>query len=160
MRLFFVRFFETYDDDIEWYRDITYMLAKKAGMKKMPEVAIYDSNDKNAFATGRSKNSSLIAVSTALLYEMTPDAVEAVIAHEIAHIVNGDMVTQTLLQSFLNMIVSVIVLPLTIYRWFALIAAKRDSEWVYWIIWIAELIVTLVSIILCRFNCEKIFSST
>ena len=78
---------------------------------------MYDSNDNNAFATGRSKNSSLIAISTALLYEMTPDAVEAVIAHEIAHIVNGDMVTQTLLQSFLNMIVSAIVLPLTIYRW-------------------------------------------
>lgn len=133
-----------YDHSIEWYRDITYMLANKAGMTKMPEVAIYVSDDKNAFATGRSKNSSLVAISTALLYEMSPDAVEAVIAHEIAHIVNGDMVTQTLLQSFLNMIVSVIVLPITIYRWFALFSAKSDSEWVYWIIWITEWLVTLV----------------
>lgn len=133
-----------YDDAIEWYRDTTYRLAEKAEMTKMPEIAVYDSDDRNAFATGHSKNSSLVAVSTALLYDMSPDAVEAVIAHEIAHIVNGDMVTQTLLQSFLNMIVSVIVLPLTIYRWFALISAKRDSEWVYWIIWLVEFLVTLV----------------
>ena len=85
-----------YDEYIEWYRDTTYALAQKAGMEEIPEVAIYESSDPNAFATGRSKNSSLVAVSTALLYKMTPEAVEAVIAHEVAHIVNGDMVTQTL----------------------------------------------------------------
>ncbi|MDN4608125.1 zinc metalloprotease HtpX [Sporosarcina highlanderae] len=133
-----------YDEEIEWFRNTTYRLAAKAGMKKMPEVAIYNSDDKNAFATGHSKNSSLIAVSTALLYDMTPEAVEAVIAHEVAHIVNGDMVTQTLLQSFLNIIVSAIVLPITIFRWGALFVANRDSEWVYWIVWIAEWIITLI----------------
>lgn len=133
-----------YDERIEWLRNTTFALAQKAGMTKMPEVGIYESYDKNAFATGRSKNSSLVAVSTALLFEMTPDAVEAVIAHEIAHIVNGDMVTQTLLQSFLNMIVSVIVLPFTIYRWFALFAANRDSAWIYWLIWFVEWVVSLV----------------
>lgn len=133
-----------YNDYIEWYRDTTYALAEKAGLRKMPEVAIYASDDRNAFATGRSKNSSLVAVSTALLDDMTPDAIEAVIAHEIAHIVNGDMVTQTLLQSFLNMIVSVIVLPFTLYRWGAFFFANRDTAWVYWLIWLAEWLVSLV----------------
>lgn len=83
----------------------------------MPEITIYESDDMNAFATGRSKNSSLIAISTALLKEMDRDGVEAVIAHEIAHIVNGDMVTQTLLQSLLNIIVSTILIPFTVTRW-------------------------------------------
>lgn len=135
---------QRYDDHIEWYRNTTYALAQKAGMQKMPEIAIYESDDLNAFATGRSKNSSLVAVSTALLFEMSPDAVEAVIAHEIAHIVNGDMVTQTLLQSFLNMIVSAIVLPLTIYRWITFFVADRDSAWVYWLLLLIEWIVSII----------------
>lgn len=59
----------------------------------MPEVAIYDSTDLNAFATGMNRNNALVAVSTGLLQAMEPDEVEAVLAHEISHIVNGDMVT-------------------------------------------------------------------
>jgi len=69
---------------------------------KMPEVAIYDSPEMNAFATGPSKNNSLVAVSTGLLNKMTKDEVEAVLGHEVAHIANGDMVTMTLLQGVLN----------------------------------------------------------
>ncbi|MFD0965814.1 protease HtpX [Seminibacterium arietis] len=68
----------------------------------MPEVAIYHSTDVNAFATGPSQNNSLVAVSTGLLNEMTRDEAEAVLAHEISHIKNGDMVTMTLLQGVLN----------------------------------------------------------
>lgn len=69
---------------------------------KMPEVAIYDSPELNAFATGATKNSSLVAVSTGLLRSMTRDEVEAVLAHEMAHIGNGDMVTLTLIQGVVN----------------------------------------------------------
>ena len=68
----------------------------------MPEVAIYHSADVNAFATGASKNNSLVAVSTGLLNSMTRDEAEAVLAHEVSHIANGDMVTMTLLQGVLN----------------------------------------------------------
>jgi heat shock protein HtpX len=67
----------------------------------MPEVAIFD-GDPNAFATGAFKNSSLVAVSTGLLQSMSKDEVEAVLAHEVAHIGNGDMVTMTLLQGVMN----------------------------------------------------------
>lgn len=69
---------------------------------KTPEVAIYHSSEPNAFATGASRNSSLIAVSTGLLRHMTRDEVEAVLAHEMAHIGNGDMVTLTLIQGVVN----------------------------------------------------------
>lgn len=69
---------------------------------KMPEVAIYDSPEPNAFATGASKNNSLVAVSTGLLQHMNRDEVEAVLAHEMAHIGNGDMVTLTLIQGVVN----------------------------------------------------------
>lgn len=69
---------------------------------KTPEVAIYDSPEMNAFATGASKNNSLVAVSTGLLSGMTRDEVEAVLAHEMAHIGNGDMVTLTLIQGVVN----------------------------------------------------------
>jgi heat shock protein HtpX len=75
--------------------------AQKAGIK-MPEVAIFDSPEVNAFATGMTKNSSLVAVSTGLLKGMTQDEVEAVLAHEVSHIANGDMVTLTLIQGVVN----------------------------------------------------------
>jgi heat shock protein HtpX len=68
----------------------------------MPEVAIYDAPEPNAFATGATRNSSLVAVSTGLLHGMSQDEVEAVLAHEMAHIGNGDMVTMTLLQGVIN----------------------------------------------------------
>lgn len=73
--------------------------AKKIGM---PEVAIFPSPEPNAFATGASKNNALVAVSAGLLQSMTREEVEAVLGHEIAHIVNGDMVTLTLIQGVLN----------------------------------------------------------
>jgi len=68
----------------------------------MPEVGVYESPEVNAFATGPSKSRSLVAVSTGLLRSMRPDEVEGVLAHEVAHIANGDMVTMTLLQGVVN----------------------------------------------------------
>ena len=67
----------------------------------MPEVAIYE-GEPNAFATGPSRNNSLVAVSTGLLHSMNQEEVEAVIAHEVAHVANGDMVTLTLIQGVVN----------------------------------------------------------
>lgn len=69
---------------------------------KMPEVAVFDSPEVNAFATGMTKNSSLVAVSTGLLNAMSKDEAEAVLAHEVSHIANGDMVTLTLIQGVVN----------------------------------------------------------
>lgn len=69
---------------------------------KTPEVAIYDSPEPNAFATGATRNNSLVAVSTGLMRSMTRDEVEAVLAHEMAHVGNGDMVTLTLIQGVVN----------------------------------------------------------
>ena len=75
--------------------------AKAAGIG-MPEVAIFPSNQPNAFATGASRNSALVAVSTGLLDHMSRDEVEAVLGHEIGHVANGDMVTLTLIQGVVN----------------------------------------------------------
>ncbi len=75
--------------------------AEKSGIQ-MPEVGIYDAPDVNAFATGMSRNSSLIAVSTGLLQQMTREEAEAVLAHEVAHAANGDMVTLALIQGVVN----------------------------------------------------------
>lgn len=84
-----------------WLFETVKRQSQQAGIP-MPEVAIYHSADVNAFATGATKNSSLVAVSTGLLNAMSQDEAEAVVAHEVAHIANGDMVTMTLLQGVLN----------------------------------------------------------
>jgi heat shock protein HtpX len=77
-------------------------LAKAAGIEKMPEVGIYQSPEVNAFATGPSKNNALVAVSSGLLNQMTEEEVEGVLAHEVAHVANGDMVTMALVQGVVN----------------------------------------------------------
>ncbi|GAF12617.1 protease HtpX homolog [Bacillus sp. JCM 19045] len=77
-------------------------LSRAAGLTHMPEVGIYQSGEVNAFATGPSKKRSLVAVSSGLLDVMDDDSVEGVIAHEVAHVANGDMVTMTLLQGIVN----------------------------------------------------------
>jgi heat shock protein HtpX len=82
--------------------DTVYQLARKAGISKMPEVGYYESPEVNAFATGPTKNRSLVAVSTGLLGSMNRSEVEGVLGHEISHIANGDMVTMTLLQGVVN----------------------------------------------------------
>lgn len=84
-----------------WLLNIVEAQARQWNLKT-PEVAIYHSPEPNAFATGASRNNSLIAVSTGLLDHMTRDEVEAVLAHEMAHVGNGDMVTLTLIQGVVN----------------------------------------------------------
>ncbi len=84
-----------------WLLTTVQRQAKKAGIG-MPEVAIYHAPDVNAFATGMSKNDALVAVSTGLLNTMSEDEAEAVLAHEVSHIANGDMVTLALIQGVVN----------------------------------------------------------
>ena len=89
-----------------WLMNTVAAQAQKAGIA-MPEVAVYE-GEPNAFATGATKNSSLVAVSTGLLQSMTHEEVEAVLAHEVAHVANGDMVTLTLIQGVVNTFVTFI----------------------------------------------------
>jgi heat shock protein HtpX len=77
-------------------------LARKAGLKKMPEVGIYNSPEANAFATGPGKDSALVAVSSGILQIMQPNELSAVLGHEVSHVSNGDMVTMTLIQGTVN----------------------------------------------------------
>jgi heat shock protein HtpX len=88
------------NDTERWLVETVHKFADKGGIGR-PEVAIYE-GEPNAFATGAFKNSALVAVSTGLLQNMTQEEVEAVLAHEVAHIQNGDMVTMTLIQGVVN----------------------------------------------------------
>lgn len=77
-------------------------LSKEAGLRAIPEVGIFSSKSPNAFATGPTHNHSLVAVSSGLLERMNEEEIEGVLAHEISHIANGDMITMTLLQGVVN----------------------------------------------------------
>lgn len=100
-------------------------LAGLAGLRKMPEVAIYNSPEVNAFATGPSKSNSLVAVSTGLLNSMNKDEVEGVLGHEVAHIANGDMVTLTLVQGVVNAFVMFFAKAIA---WAAANAMRGDDD--------------------------------
>ncbi|UTV86166.1 protease HtpX [Cobetia amphilecti] len=112
------------NDTERWLLDTIGELARDAGIK-MPEVGIFPAQQSNAFATGWNRNDALVAVSAGLLNRMRPEEVRAVLAHEIGHVANGDMVTLTLIQGVVN----------TFVMFFARIAAhaidaflKRDDE--------------------------------
>ena len=100
-----------------WLLDTVKRQADQASIG-MPEVAVWDSPEINAFATGMNKNNALVAVSTGLLRTMTKDEAEAVLAHEISHVANGDMVTLALIQGVVN----------TFVYFFARIAASALSR--------------------------------
>jgi len=104
-----------------WLVETVKRQSQQAGIG-MPTVAIYDSPDMNAFATGAKRDDSLVAVSTGLLHNMTRDEAEAVLAHEVSHIANGDMVTMTLMQGVVNTFV------IFLSRFIANIIASRDSD--------------------------------
>lgn len=109
------------NQDEAWLLSTVERLAMQWNLKT-PQVAIYDSPDPNAFATGARKNASLIAVSTGLMQCMTKDEVEGVLGHEMAHIGNGDMVTMTLIQGVVNTFV------IFFSRIIAQIAAEQVKE--------------------------------
>ena len=89
------------DENERWLVETVQRLARAAGIG-MPEVAVYNSPDVNAFATGMSRNKALVAVSSGLLHAMSRDEAEAVLGHEVSHVANGDMVTLALIQGVVN----------------------------------------------------------
>ncbi len=107
---------------------MVHQLSRKAGLPAMPEVAIYESPEVNAFATGPSKSNSLVAVSRGLLRRMPGSEVEAVLGHEVSHIANGDMVTMTLLQGIVNAFVMFLARIIAFGLSRALSSRKEDSE--------------------------------
>lgn len=107
--------------------DKVHRLCREAGLQKMPEVGIYDSPEVNAFATGPTKSRSLVAVSAGLLNEMDDRAVEGVLAHEVAHIANGDMITMTLLQGIVN---TFVVFLARIAAWAVARFVREEMSWI------------------------------
>jgi heat shock protein HtpX len=121
-------------------------LAKKAGLQVMPEVGVYDSPDLNAFATGPTRNRSLVAVSTGLLHSMNESEIDGVLAHEVAHVANGDMVTMTLVQGVVN----VFVMFLARIAGFAVsqLVAEERRHWVQFAVVVAlEIVLGILGMI-------------
>lgn len=145
----------------KWLVETVRRQASAAGIG-MPEVAIYDSPEMNAFATGMTKNSSLVAVSTGLLQGMTQEEVEAVLAHEVSHIANGDMVTMALIQGVLNTFVIILARIVGTVVDNALRSSDEESNtpgWGYYIAsFVAELIFGVIaSIIVMWFSRQREF---
>lgn len=118
--------------------------AKAAGLPKVPELALYDSPEVNAFATGPSKGNSLVAFSTGLLNSMNDEQVEGVMAHEVSHIANGDMVTMTLLQGVINAFVMFFAKAIA---WAAANFLKGDDEEgnpSIWLVFGIEIVLTMI----------------
>lgn len=102
--------------------------SRQAGLSKVPEFGLYESPELNAFATGATKGSALVAVSTGLLESMREDEVEGVIAHEVAHVANGDMVTMALMQGVVNAIVMFVARIISM-----VVASRFERDSRYWI---------------------------
>jgi heat shock protein HtpX len=136
-----------------WLVDTVKRQADKAGIG-MPEVAVYDAPEINAFATGWNRNSALVAVSTGLLQNMSQDEAEAVLGHEVSHVANGDMVTLTLIQGVVNTFVIFLsrVVGLVVDR--VLLKNERGHGPGFWVTTIvAELVLgILASIIVMWFS--------
>ena len=125
----------------------------------MPEVAIYDAPEINAFATGMNKNASLVAVSTGLLEKMTRDEIEAVLGHEVAHIANGDMITLALIQGVVNTFVVFLARVIGYVVDSAINKGRRGPGVGYWVATIVAEIVLgiLASTIVMWFSRQREF---
>lgn len=142
----------------KWLFDTVSRQAQQAGIG-MPEVAIYHSPQPNAFATGMNRNNALVAVSSGLMQSMTQDEVEAVLAHEVSHVANGDMVTMALIQGVVNTFVIVLsrvighLVDRTVFK------TERGHGPAFWITSIiAELVLgILASIIVMWFSRQREF---
>src|SRR5262245_47015687 len=136
----------TGDPTADWVYGAVEQLTRKANLP-MPEVGIYDSPEVNAFATGPSKSRSLVAVSSGLLRSMRGEEVEGVLAHEVSHIANGDMVTMTLLQGIVNAFVMFLARIIA----FALTnRGSRDDRGAapsFMLVWILELVLGVIGMI-------------
>ncbi len=139
-------------------------IAMKAHLTDVPEIGIFSSSGCNAFATGFSKKSSLIAVSTKLLETLSDEELEAVIAHEMTHIVNGDMVTMSLLQGVINAFVMFLS---RVFAYGITSAMNKDNKKntghslsYFLFTMLFELVfISLGSILLCYFSRKREFSA-
>ena len=134
------------DPTADWLYATVAQLTQKANLP-MPEVGIYPSEEVNAFATGPSKNRSLVAVSSGLLRSMRREEVEGVLAHEVAHIANGDMVTMTLLQGIVNAFVMFLA---RIIAYALTSRGSRDDRGAapsYMLVWVLELVLGVIGMI-------------
>ena len=142
----------------QWLVETVRRQAQVAGIG-MPEVAVYDAPDVNAFATGASRNSALVAVSTGLLQSMNRDEAEAVLGHEITHVANGDMVTLALIQGVVNTFVIFLsrVIGHTVDK--VVFKNERGNGLAFWVTTIiAELVLgILASIIVMWFSRQREF---
>jgi len=142
----------------QWLVETVARQARQAGIG-MPEVAVYDAPEPNAFATGANRNNALVAVSTGLLRVMDKDEVEAVLGHEISHIANGDMVTLALIQGVVNTFV--IFLSRVVGHTVDRVVFKNENGYgpAYWITTIvAELLLgILATIIVMWFSRQREF---
>lgn len=129
----------------ELIQDVT-RLSQAAGLSKVPEVGIYESMEVNAFATGPTKNRSLVAVSRGLLSQMNRSEREGVLGHELAHVANGDMVTMTLLQGVVNAFAMFLARAIT----FALANSGRrdDSRGGFGMYFLVQFVLEIVFMIL------------
>ncbi len=122
-----------------WLLQTVAELSQKAGIK-MPTVGIFPAMESNAFATGWNKNDALVSVSAGLLQRMSPDEVRAVLAHEIGHVANGDMVTLSLIQGVVN----TFVLFATRVVVYAIDQFTADEEGEGGLGWVAEMVLTII----------------
>jgi heat shock protein HtpX len=133
-----------------------HQLARQAGLSKMPQVGFYESPEVNAFATGPSRSRSLVAVSSGLLNNMRRGEVEGVLAHEVAHIANGDMVTMTLIQGVINAFVMFLARILAMVVSSALRRGDDDrGGWFmqYMLVQVFQVILSLFGmIVVCAFS--------
>ena len=149
---------QTGNEEADWvYRTIA-RLTQQAQLP-MPEVGIYESGEVNAFATGPSRNRSLVAVSSGLLRSMRRDEIEGVLAHEVTHIANGDMVTMALLQGVINAFVMFLARVIA----FA-IASRGNSRddrspmMQYMIVMVLQIVFGILgSIVVCWFSRQREF---
>ncbi|MGA0025457.1 MAG: protease HtpX [Burkholderiales bacterium] len=141
-----------------WLVDTVRRQAERAGIG-MPEVAIYDAPDVNAFATGWNRNDALVAVSTGLLNNMTQDEAEAVLGHEVSHVANGDMVTLTLIQGVVNTFVIFMSRVVGFFVDRVLLKNERGNGPGFWIATIvAELLLgVLASMVVAWFSRHREF---
>lgn len=142
----------------KWLVDTVRRQAQKAGIG-MPEVAIFDSPDVNAFATGMRRNNALVAVSTGLLRSMNQDEAEAVLAHEVSHVANGDMITMALIQGVVNTFVIVLSRVVGHFVDRVIFKTERGHGPAFWVTSIvAELVLgVLASIIVMWFSRRREF---
>lgn len=140
-----------------WLKQMAEELAHKAGLLKTPEIGIYESFEVNAFAAGVSCARSLIGVSTGMIESFPRPAIEAALAHEIAHIKNGDMVTMTLLKSWIN---ALVLLPARLIAWLtSRTADPRQRGAVYLLTYTALqlLICPAASLLVCHISRQREF---